>query len=55
MISLEEIDNTIKALRDMINIYETDELKLYLCDALELRTLILLNKNMEANNNDILN
>lgn len=53
--SLEEIDNAIKAIQDMLQVWETDELKRYLCEALELRSLILLNQNKESDSNDILN
>lgn len=53
--SLEEIDNAIKAIQDMLQVWETDELKRYLCEALELRSLILLNQNKESETNDILN
>lgn len=53
--NLEEIDNGIRAIRDMLQVWETDELKRYLCEALELRSLILLNQNKESETNDILN
>ena len=53
--NLEEIDNGIRAIRDMLRVWETDELKRYLCEALELRSLILLNQNKESETNDILN
>lgn len=53
--SLEELDNAIKAIQDMLQVWETDELKRYLCEALELRSLILLNQNKESETNDILN
>ena len=53
--NLEEIDNGIRAIQDMLQIWETDELKRYLCEALELRSLILLNQNKESETNDILN
>lgn len=55
LIRLKDIDNGIKAIKDMLQIWETDELKEYLCRALELRSLILLNHNNESDNNDILN
>lgn len=55
LIRLEDIDNGIKAINDMLQIWETDELKEYLCKALELRALMLLNHNNESDNNDILN
>lgn len=53
--NLEEIDNVIRAIQDMLQVWETDELKRYLCEALELRSLILLNQNKESETNDILN
>ena len=53
--NLEEIDNGIRAIQDMLQVWETDELKRYLCEALELRSLILLNQNRESETNDILN
>ena len=53
--NLEEIDNSIRAIQDMLQVWETDELKRYLCEALELRSLILLNQNKESETNDILN
>lgn len=53
--NLEEIDNGIRAIQDMLQVWETDELKRYLCEALELRSLILLNQNKESETNDILN
>ena len=53
--NLEEIDNVIRAIQDMLQVWETDELKRYLCEALELRSLILLNQNRESETNDILN
>ena len=53
--NLEEIDNCIRAIQDMLQVWETDELKRYLCEALELRSLILLNQNKESETNDILN
>lgn len=55
LIRLEDIDNGIKAIKDMLQIWETDELKDCLCKAFELRSLILLNQNKEGDNNDILN
>lgn len=55
LIRLEDIDNGIKAIKDMLQIWETDELKEYLCRALELRSLILLNQNKESDSNDIFN
>lgn len=53
--NLEEIDNVIRAIQDILQVWETDELKRYLCEALELRSLILLNQNKESETNDILN
>lgn len=55
LIRLEDIDNGIRAIRDILEIYDTRELKEYLCKALEMRSLILLNNNKESENNDILN
>lgn len=53
--SLEEIDKHIKAIQDMLQIWDTDELKECLCEALELRALALLQYDKEGDSNDILN
>lgn len=55
LIRLEDIDNGIRAIRDILEIYDTEELKEYLCKALEMRSLILLNNNKESESNDVFN
>lgn len=54
--SLEELDKAIKAIQDMLKVWdESKELKELLCIALEARALALLRNNKESENNDLLN